>query len=155
VRTAVLGTWLLTAACAAPLLRQASAQEPVTVQDVQVSFVSENRAQFRLALDVSNDERGAGQVRQLDWELWLQGRWFAAGTRTMSDALPHGRDAISVELPVVFRRMPLQQGAVPLEVGVRGALEVELGGSDVRLPFQRTLSIVSQGAPVFQGAEDD
>jgi hypothetical protein len=104
---------------------------------------------------VSNDERGSGQVQRLDWELWLQGRWFAAGTRAMNEALPHGRDALSVELPVVFRRMVVQQGAVPLEVGVRGALEVELAGSDVRLPFQRTLSVVSQGAPVFQGAEDD
>jgi hypothetical protein len=157
MRLAHLAAALLCAGCAGRFGKRqpAAPLELVRVREVAASFSPDGRASFRVRLDVDNPEQAAGSLNALDWEVWIQGRWFAAGTESLAEPLPRGGRELKVELPVVFRRLSVKPGLSSLEVGVRGRLEGSVDGNTVRLPFQRTLNVDSDGAPIFgeTGAE--
>ncbi|HLL52009.1 MAG TPA: hypothetical protein VK447_00600 [Myxococcaceae bacterium] len=119
---------------------------PVEVREVTAEFPSDGRGTFGLELDVKGLGR-PGELTGLSWEILLGERWFAAGTRPLSQSLPlDGVTRLSLELPVAFDHRVVP-GPVTLDVGVRGYVEGRLGQDERRWRFQARLDVKSAGAP--------
>jgi hypothetical protein len=128
----------------------------VELQSLSATFPSADHGEFKVALDVENREPIAGAVTSVSWEIWLHGRWFAAGTQAVSQPLPlRGTSVIQLTLPVVFRRLQVTPEPTALEVGLRGGVIVSFAGAEQRLPFEVTRRVVADGAPLFQGLNED
>ncbi len=133
------------------------AEEPplAVVDRVEVAFDSDTEGRFGLTLSVVNPTEAAGTLTRVDWELWLSGRQFAAGTRRVEVALVAGaRMPVSFEVPIVFRRRTLVEQAVSVEVGVRGRVEL-MAAEEVReLPFALQERQVLSRSPARDVVED-
>ncbi|MGA9522997.1 MAG: hypothetical protein WBV82_16130 [Myxococcaceae bacterium] len=124
--------------------------EPVRVESIEARFEPGDRGELVLSLSVEGPGREGTYVAGLQWELWLDNRWFAAGTHRLAEPLPsEGRHAFTVEIPIVFRRAaPASGSATEIEVGVRGGLVLERPGNAWNLPFQSRRWLRVQNAPV-------
>jgi hypothetical protein len=127
------------------------AADPISVDTLAASFPTDDRGSFRVVLGAHGSEGADGRMVRADWEVGVNGRRFGAGTTALSGRLPR---TIELTLPVVFHHTGVQPGRVPIAVSLRGDLIVISGPNTLRLPFHGTLSIVSDGAPVFGSGED-
>jgi hypothetical protein len=146
---------LLAAGCAGHRITRRAPVDPVAVRAVSARFLPQGEADFECVFDVDNPEHAAGSISGAEWEIWIQGRWFAAGTLLMAEPLPAAGRELKVDLRVLFRRIAVKPGPASLELGLRGGLNGSVDGNSVRLTFQRTLTVASQGAPVFGTSEED
>ncbi|MBX5482113.1 MAG: hypothetical protein IRZ16_09800 [Myxococcaceae bacterium] len=123
--------------------------EAVRVEALSARFTPGDRGDFEATLSVSGAGLQAGGVVGLQWEIWLDNRWFAAGTQQLAESLPDkGRNTFVVRLPVVFRRgAPASDEPTSMEVGIRGGLLVQTGGGVQRLPFQYRTRLEVRYAP--------
>ncbi|MFZ5471590.1 MAG: hypothetical protein ACOZIN_19365 [Myxococcota bacterium] len=134
---------------------QHAAKDPVQVAVLQLSFPEAERGEIELSLDLENSEPRAGAVSAVWWELWLGGRFFAAGTQGVQQVLPLGGHArLELALPVVFRHAAQDPQTTAFDVGVRGRVAVHFGGELVFLPFHAARRLVLEGAPVLAVEEE-
>jgi hypothetical protein len=123
-----------------------------------VAFSDESRGELKLRLELNNEDSAPGSASSIQWEVWLQRHWFAEGEQSLAQPLASsGNTQFEVRLPLAFvrRGIAAAQGA-PVEFLVRGVLTAHLGGSDQALGFQRTLTVVAPGAPIWiPGTEEE
>ncbi len=125
-----------------------SREQPVEVTHLQASFRSAEEGRLALTLEVENRDSRAGMVTLVTWELWIQGRFFATGQHATRQVLPlGGKAAVVLEVPLSFRGVPVEEGEMPLTVGLRGGVHVRFGGDEQRLPYEAVRRIVFCGAP--------
>ena len=128
----------------------------VVVNALSASFPADDRADFSLQLQIQNREGFPGTITGVSWEIWLQGRRFAAGTRMLAESLPtRGSAQLSLTLPLAYRHTAAAAVPIPLEVGLRGGVSVTFAGNEQRLPFRATVRLVARGAPLFNAGEDE
>ena len=145
----------LACGCAGYRIAHAAPVNPVAVRGVTARFLPQGEADFECDFDVANPQHAAGSINGAEWEIWVQGRWFAAGTLQLAEPLPAAGRELKMDLRVLFRRIAVKPGPSSLELGLRGGLNGSVDGNSVRLTFQRTLTVASQGAPVFSTSEED
>ena len=151
------GIWLacaLAASCRTALLLGDPVNGPVQVRAISASFAGDLRADFTVRFAVKSPRGGPGTVSRLDWELWLQGRWFASGRQELAQPIAAaGTSEFEVTLPLVFRRPPESDEQLELPAGIRGFLYVSRDHSEDALPFEKILLV--RAKPVFSstGAE--
>jgi hypothetical protein len=155
MRGALLAVFLLALGCAPHRITRQAPVDPVAVRGVTARFLPQGEADFECDFEVTNPEHAAGSLNGAEWEIWVQGRWFAAGTLQLAEPLPAAGRELKVDLRVLFRRIAVKPGPSSLELGLRGGLNGSVDGNSVRLTFQRTLTVASQGAPVFGTLEED
>jgi LEA14-like dessication related protein len=133
---AVLAGLLLCGGCAGRGVKPA-AQGQVEVEQLEVRFESDIQASLQLTLNVLNPTQQSAALRRVDWELWFSDRQFAAGTQQLQVTLePAGRQSVVLEVPVAFRRRTLVSEPRPIDVGVRGEVQLEVDDSSVPLKFE-------------------
>lgn len=139
------------------LLVEDRAQQAVRVEGLGATFEPGDVGEFQLELSVENPGFQAGALTQLQWEVWLENRWFATGTQQLAEPLPaNGRHRFTLRLPVVFRRaVPAVEAPTSIEVGVRGGIVVQSSGGTQRLPFQARERMNIANAPQFSTDPDD
>lgn len=139
------------------LLAEDRAQQAVRVEGLGATFAPGDVGEFQLELSVENPGFQAGALTQLQWEVWLENRWFATGTQQLAEPLPaNGRHRFTLRLPVVFRRaVPAVEAPTSIEVGVRGGIVVQSSGGTQRLPFQARQRMNIANAPQFATDPDD
>jgi hypothetical protein len=130
---------------------------PVRIEAVETRFEPGDHGELVLSLSVTGEGQEGTEVAGLQWELWLDKRWFAAGTHRLSESLPtSGRHAFTVTLPIVFRRAtPASGHATELELGVRGGVVLRSPAGAWSVPFEHRSRARVQNAPVvddFGGA---
>jgi hypothetical protein len=129
----------------------------VRVEDVRARFTPGDRGDFEVDFAIENARAEAAAVAGIEWEVWLGGRWFAAGTLSLSEALPpRAQRRFTATLPVVFRRSgsaPAEATAV--EIGVRGQLLIGAGGHVEKVPFRDRRRIVAVNLPPVGGGVED
>ncbi|HZA13076.1 MAG TPA: hypothetical protein VE618_01210 [Myxococcaceae bacterium] len=129
----------------------------VRIEDVRARFTPAERGDFEVDFAIENGSGTAAAVAGIEWEVWLGGRWFAAGTLSLSEALPpRGQRRFTATLPVVFRRSgsdPAQPTSV--EIGVRGNLLIGAEGRVEKVPFQDRRRIAAAYLPAVGGRVED
>lgn len=128
-------------------------EDPVRVESVRARFTEGDRGDFDIDFAVENRSGSEASVTAIQWEVWLGGRWFAAGTLALSEALPpRAAGRFTATLPVVFRRSGAARSEpTSIEIGVRGQLVVDTGGRVQRLAFQDRRRIKAQNVPALGG----
>jgi hypothetical protein len=127
--------WL--AGCAGVTLRPHALDKAVRVEEVGLAFAPDGSGELTLRLAVENPTFWDGEVTGVDFELRLDGRRYAVGTRGLS-GLPLAADARRT-LTVSF---PLQSepttGEAPRtwRVGVGGGVALTFGETVRLLPFR-------------------
>jgi hypothetical protein len=129
----------------------------VRVEGVRAQFTAGDRGEFEIDFALENPTGIAATVSGIEWEVWLGGRWFAAGTLALSEALPaQGSHSFKVMLPVVFRRSGAASAEpTSIEIGVRGRLTLAAGGHVHPLAFQDRRRIVAANVPSIRGGIDE
>jgi hypothetical protein len=129
-------------------------EDAARVADVRASFTPGDRGLFEIDFVVRSPFGLPATITGIQWEVWLRDRWFAAGTRRLSEPVPAGEaHRFKVELPVVFRREgPPSAEPASVEIGVRGRLLLGIAGDVQPLPFQHRQQITAAYLPRL---EDD
>lgn len=149
-----VGVFLAGLGCQGPRLGPSAPEEAVQVEQVTLAFAAEDRGEATFRLAVENPASTAVELSEVQWELWLEGRRFAAGARLLQQTVPaHAAAVVEVPASLVFRRMELLRGPRHVRVALRGSLMANWGRGKERLLFQRRLDVESQGAPVFGESE--
>ena len=130
---------LLVAGCAARPLSPPTAAVVVTTLDVD--FPSRERGFLRFGLRLPP---GTPPVAQVSWELFLDGVRFAAG---LDGDVGQGPSEVKVETPLVCRHLAWREGEAPLDVAVRGEVDVGIPGG--RLPFRERREVPVHGRPLL------
>ncbi len=147
--------WLCLAGCRTANPSPAP-RAPIEVAALAADFPGPDHGEVRLTLDVDNPEGVDAEAKEVTWEVWLEGRWFAAGLLEVRAALPaHRRTLIALQLPVVFKRLEVRPEPASVEVAVRGAVDLKYGKGGARVPFEATRRILARGAPKMGGPGED
>ncbi len=146
-RLALIASLLLTGCVHS--LGTARDEEPVRVETIDARFEPGDRGELVLDFAVQSPGGDGLSVGGLQWELWLENRWFAAGTHELSEPLPSsGVHSFRVTIPIVFRRAaPGSTSPSELEVGVRGGLVFQSPGGAWNQPFATRRRLKVQNAP--------
>ena len=138
-----LALWLLlplplgAAGCAGMTLRPRALDEAARVRDLGLAFGPDGSGSLTLALEVDNPTWWDASVRGVDFELWLDGRRYAVGTRGASLLLGSGgRSSLNVAFPL--RSEPTRDVGPPhvWRVEVRGGVALAFGETVRLLPFR-------------------
>ncbi len=145
--------WLLTllvlpwlSGCAGVTLRPRALDEAVKVEEVGLAFTPEGAGELTLRLEVENPTFWDAEVTGVDFELRMDGRRYAVGTRGVSQPLASDeRRTLTVSFPL--RSEPTGSDVPPRtwRVEVGGGVALNFGGETVRLlPFraERTLRLL-------------
>ncbi|WP_375771116.1 hypothetical protein NR798_09510 [Archangium gephyra] len=124
--------WL--AGCTGVTLRPHALDKAVRVEEVGLAFAPDGSGELTLRLEVENPTFWDGEVTGVDFELRLDGRRYAVGTRGLSE-LPLAADARRT-LTVSF---PLQ--SEPTTGEAPRTWRVEVGGG-VALAFGETVRLM-------------
>ena len=129
---------MLSAAAGCARNARPSSEEAVRVEDVRLRFESGERGEVELSFSARSPALQAGAYTEVTWELWLGGRWFAAGTQAMAEPAPTGQPhTFRIRAPLVFRRtQPADEAPTPVDVAIRGAVALRAPGGERRLPFE-------------------
>ncbi|HYO60157.1 hypothetical protein [Archangium sp.] len=125
------------AGCAGVTLRPHALEEAVRVEAVGLSFTPDGSGELTLRLEVENPTFWDGEVTGVDFELRLDGRRYAVGTRGVNP-LPLAADerrALTVSFPL---RSEPGRGVAPRtwRVEVGGGVAVAFGETVRLLPFR-------------------
>jgi hypothetical protein len=122
--------------------------ERATVESLSLRFLSETDAELSGELRIEPTGSGVGRVQQLQWELWLDGRWFAAGTQALAVPIEADEPAtVPFEARLHHRALVLSSRPATVQLGFRGALLAVYGDELQRLPFARQLELELDRAP--------
>lgn len=140
-------------ACPRSLRAADAAEHAVRVTGLRAEFTPGDRGEFQLDLSVANPSPQAGALTDVQWEVWIGNRWFAAGTQQIAEPLPLNEPhQFTVTVPVVFRRtVPAVEEPVSIELGVRGGVFMRSGGLVQRLPFEARERLSVRNAPSVGG----
>jgi hypothetical protein len=123
---------------------------------VTAAFPTDETGEVALKLLLKNPGSTQASVLAVSWELWLDGRWFAAGTQGMNEALPPGETTVDVQLPLSFLKTPMRKGPQLVRAAVRGRVLVLFEPEQRReVRFERVSRIVAQGVPVPRRLADE
>lgn len=141
---------LLLSGCAGPRLQVATLQPgEVLVQGLEVAFNEPGNGELKLELVLE----GVGepvQAQAVDWELWLDNRYFAAGVEQVAvEVAPRGETALPLKLPLHFPKLPQAGEAQRLKVSARGGVVLRGGAREERHPFQASVHRSVERAPVL------
>lgn len=131
-----LGSALALAGCARPELLPST--ERVRVEALSLTYLGEGEARLDAALSVHNAGSAPSQLAEVHWELWLDGRWFAAGARALGvTAPPASWTEVEWSAPLSFRADAEAEanGKRRVRVGLRGSVRASTGGFEERLRF--------------------
>ncbi len=143
--------WLLllvvgASGCAGVTLRPRAMDEAVRVEEVELAFSPEGSGTLTLRLEVENPTWWDAEVRGVDFELRLDGRRYAVGTRGV--VLPLGSEArrsLTVSFPLVTESSDVSEASPRTwRVEVAGGVALAFGaqGETVRLlPFSARRSL--------------
>jgi hypothetical protein len=143
--------------CPRHILGGEIAQGAVRVDGVSARFTPGDRGDFEIEFTLQNPTGVPAVVSGIDWEVWLGGRWFAAGTVALSEPVPaQGAHSFKAVLPVVFRRAGAgSSDPASIDIGVRGQLTLDARGRVHPLPFQDRRRIVAANVPPVGGGIDE
>ena len=131
----VLLPWL--AGCAGVTLRPHALDKAVRVEAVGLVFNPKGEGELTLRLEVENPTFWDGEVTGVDFELRLNGRRFAVGTRGLS-GLPlaaDGRRTLTVSFPLASEAAADEPPRM-WRVEVGGGVALTFGESVRLLPFR-------------------
>jgi hypothetical protein len=120
--------------CVGVTLRPHALDEAVRVEEVGLAFTPEGAGELTLRLEVENPTFWDGQVTGVDFELRLDGRRYAVGTRGVQ--LPLAAD----ERRTLTVSFPLQEASRSAELPTR-SWRVEVGGG-VAVAFGETVRLL-------------
>ena len=142
---------LLLSGCAGSRLQVATLQPgQVLVQGLDVAFFDPGNGELTLELVME----GVGepvQAQTVDWELWLDNRYFAAGVEQVALALPAaGEMPLRLKFPLHFPKVPVAGEPQRLKLSTRGGVVLRGGAREERHPFEVSVSRRVERAPVLQ-----
>ena len=142
---------LLAAGCAAPRSRVTQAfPGEVQVRGLALSFdePGAGRLQFELSLEGVGEP---AEAQAVDWELWLDNRYFAAGAEKVALAVPpQGEVSLPLQLQLHFPKMPVAGEPQRLKVSTRGGVVLRGGAREERHPFSATALLRVERVPVLE-----
>ncbi len=124
--------WL--AGCAGVTLRPHAMDEAVRVEEVGLAFRPDGSGALTLRLEVENPTFWDGEVTGVDFELRLDGKRYAVGTRGVT-----GQPLASEERRTLTVSFPLQ--SEPTSAAAPRTWRVEVGGG-VALTFGETVRLL-------------
>ncbi|MBM4379360.1 MAG: hypothetical protein FJ086_08680 [Deltaproteobacteria bacterium] len=152
LRTALLLAALGMTGCRGPVLAvQPVAPGEVLLETLEVRFDEPGRGQLKLGL-AANGVGEPVQAQSVDWELWLDNRYFAAGVEQVDVALPaSGEVPVTLELPLHFPKLPASAEPQRMQLSARGGLVLRGGAREERHPFQGSVKATVARAPQLGG----
>ncbi len=143
--------WLLAAGCAGPRLQAATLQPgEVLVQGLDVAFDEPGSGELTLELVME----GVGepvQAQAVDWEVWLDNRYFAAGVEQVTRQLPvAGETPLLLKFPLHFPKVPVAGEPQRLKLSIRGGVVLRGGTREERYPFEVSVFRRVERAPVLE-----
>lgn len=152
LRPVCLGLALaLLAGCAGSRLQVATLQPgEVLVQGLEVAFFEPGSGELTLELVME----GVGepvQAQAVDWELWLDNRYFAAGVEQVMRELPvAGETPLVLKFPLHFPKVPVAGEPQRLKLSTRGGVVLRGGTREERHPFEVSVFRRVERAPVLE-----
>lgn len=125
------------AGCAGVTLRPHAMDHAVRVEEVGLAFTPDGAGALTLRLDVENPTFWDAEVTGVDFELRLDGRRYAVGTRGVSQPLAaDARHTLTVSFPL--RSEPTRSDVTPRtwRVEVGGGVALTFGETVRLLPFR-------------------
>ena len=116
-------------------IRLSEGPSPVEVLAVGTRFPTDTSGHLDVRLNVDNNASDVAMtVTGVEWEAWVEGHHFASGAETFSIQVdPRGEQILYLTFPLAFEQVPLRQGPIRLQIGLRGRITARLGeDSDVR-----------------------
>jgi hypothetical protein len=143
---------LLLFGCVGPTLAtQPVAPGEVWVERLEVRFDEPGRGLLQLGL-LANGVGEQVQAQSVDWELWLDNRYFAAGVEQVDVVVAAaGETKVSLELPLVFPKLPVASEPARLQLSARGGVVLRGGTREERHPFQGSVKAAVARAPLLGG----
>lgn len=94
--------------------------QPIAVSDVVLTFNESGKADLSFVVTVTPDSDLA-VATEVQWELWLDGRYFGAGVwRVEMPLAQREQTQLPVRTPLVFRPGPVKNETMPVSVGLKG-----------------------------------
>ncbi|MGZ3461752.1 MAG: hypothetical protein ACXU86_24940, partial [Archangium sp.] len=128
--------------CAGVTLRPRALDEAVKVEEVGLSFTPEGSGELTLRLEVENPTFWDGTVTGVDFELRLDGKRYAVGTRGVQQPLAADEHrTLTVSFPLQSEPV---EGEVPphtWRVEVGGGVALAFGETVRLLPFRARRSL--------------
>lgn len=127
--------WL--AGCAGVTLRPHALDEAVRVEAVGLAFTPDGSGELTLRLEVENPTFWDGEVTGVDFELRLDGRRYAVGTRGVTGVplAADGRHTLTVSFPLQCEPTT-SEAARTWRVEVGGGVALTFGETVRLLPFR-------------------
>ena len=119
---------------------------PISVQSLEVSFESENRALIDLVLQVRG---GGGTATQAQWEILLDGRPLGSAVQLLSQRLAEGKSTVNLSAPLPLPHSTPDEGWRTVTLEVSGELTVSALFAE-RWPFAFRRQALVRGAPRAQ-----
>lgn len=125
----------------------------VRVDEVVLAFGESGKADLAFTLAATR-ESALRQANEVQWELWLDGRYFAAGIWRAEVELKTGEETKwQVKAPLIFRPGPVKNESMPVSVGVKGFLVGSTGLRTLREAFARQEVLWVAGSPVWDSGK--
>jgi hypothetical protein len=126
--------WL--AGCAGTTLRPHALNEAVRVEEVGLAFTPEGHGTLTLRLAVENPTFWDAQVTGVDFELRMNGRRYAVGTRGVQEPLAaDARRTLTVSFPLQSEPGGAEAPPRTWDVEVGGGVALAFGETVRLLPF--------------------
>lgn len=135
-----LGLWALLLAglcgCAGVTLVPRALDTAVRVEQMSLAFEPDGSGGLSLHLQVTNPTLWDARVTGVDFELWLDGRRYAVGTRGVSLILASGASThLSASFPLRSEPTRIEGPPHPWRVEVRGGVGLAFGDTVRLLPL--------------------
>ena len=125
------------AGCAGMTLRPNALDEAVRVEALTLAFTPEGAGTLALRLDTRNPTFWDARISGVDFELLLDGRRYAVGTRGVDEPLlSHARRALAVSFPLRCEPSAAEGRTRDWRVEVGGTVALDFGERRRLLPFR-------------------
>lgn len=123
--------------CAGVTLAPHALDRAVHVQEVALDFAPTGEGSLRLRLQVANPTLADAVATGVDYELAVEGRSYAAGTRRVRLELPAGaQHSLEVAFPLLAVPAAPQAPERAVHVALRGSVALLFQDMERRLPFR-------------------
>jgi hypothetical protein len=120
------------------------------VSSVALKFPKEGEGLCTLELWVPGRANESGATGDLVWELWLEGRPFAAGVARPELDLPPGQWVkTTLKLPLLYRNASWSPDPRPMRVRFKGRLVRKFGADAPSTAIDEPRTVTSEGSPLF------
>ena len=117
----------------------------LTVDKLEVTFITASRGQLELALKV----RGGGTAVKAQWQLLLDGQPLSSGIQVLGQRLAEGGPSVVLlSAPLLTTHSARDEGWRTVTLEVAGELTVQRG-LEQRLQFMSRKQVLIRGAPTF------